>query len=61
MPDGPEVEIVYDWRVRAAKPLLQQLSWLLKPVFAANHRWAMARSRGEPAPGTPAPARHDGS
>ena len=43
VPDGPEVEIVYDWRVRAAKPLLQQLSWLLKPVFAANHRWAMAR------------------
>jgi hypothetical protein len=43
VPDGPEVEIVYDWRVRAAKPLLQRLSWLLKPGFAANHRWAMAR------------------
>ena len=41
--DGPEVEIRYDWRVRAAKPLLQRLSWLLKPAFAANHRWAMAR------------------
>jgi hypothetical protein len=23
--------------------LLQRLSWLLKPVFSANHRWAMAR------------------
>jgi hypothetical protein len=42
-PDGPEVEIRYDWRVRAAKPLLQRLSWLLKPAFAANHKWAMAR------------------
>ena len=26
-----------------AKPLLRRLSWLLKPVFAANHHWAMAR------------------
>jgi len=41
--DGPEVVISYDWRVRATKPLLQRLSWLLKPVFSANHRWAMAR------------------
>lgn len=38
---GPEVVIIYDWRVRAAKPLLQKLSWLLKPGFAANHVWAM--------------------
>jgi Polyketide cyclase / dehydrase and lipid transport len=42
-PDGPEVEIRYDWEVSAAKPLLKKLSWLLKPAFAANHRWAMAR------------------
>ncbi len=41
--DGPEVEIRYDWRVHASKPLLQRLGWLLKPAFAANHRWAMAR------------------
>ena len=41
--DGPEVEIVYDWRVSASKPLLRRLTWLLRPVFAANHRWAMAR------------------
>jgi hypothetical protein len=41
--DGPETVITYDWRVRAAKPLLRRLSWLLKPVFAANHHWAMAR------------------
>lgn len=42
-PDGPEVVITYHWRVSAAKPLLRRLSWLLKPVFSANHRWAMAR------------------
>lgn len=41
--DGPEVEITYDWRVSASKPLLRRLTWLLRPVFAANHRWAMAR------------------
>jgi hypothetical protein len=41
--DGAFVNIVYDWRLRAEKPLLRYLSFLLKPVFSANHRWAMAR------------------
>jgi hypothetical protein len=41
--DGPEVVITYDWRISATKPLLRRLSWLLKPGFATNHRWAMAR------------------
>lgn len=40
---GPTVEVVYDWRIRAEKPLLRALSFLLKPIFSANHRWAMAR------------------
>ncbi len=39
--DGPEVLITYDWRVHASKPLLRRLGWLLKPAFAANHKWAM--------------------
>jgi hypothetical protein len=39
--DGPEVVITYDWRVHASKPLLRRLSWLLRPVFSANHHWAM--------------------
>jgi len=43
--DGPEVEIEYDWRIRADKPLLRRLSFLLKPLFSANHRWAMDRGR----------------
>ena len=42
-PDGASVNITYDWRVRARKPLIRALSFLLKPIFAANHRWAMAR------------------
>jgi hypothetical protein len=41
--DGAFVDITYDWRIRAEKPLLKNLSFLLKPAFEANHRWAMAR------------------
>jgi hypothetical protein len=41
--DGPLVDITYDWRLRAGKPLLRHLSFLLKPLFEANHHWAMAR------------------
>jgi hypothetical protein len=35
--------VTYDWNVRAEKPLLRALSPLLRPVLAANHRWAMRR------------------
>ncbi|MGE0430820.1 MAG: SRPBCC family protein [Planctomycetota bacterium] len=35
------VKVTYDWRIEAAKPLLRRLSWLLRPVFSANHHWAM--------------------
>jgi hypothetical protein len=40
---GAEVEVVYDWRIRADKPVLRYLSFLMKPIFTANHHWAMAR------------------
>jgi hypothetical protein len=43
--DGPETVITYDWTVSASKPLLRRLSWLMKPAFSANHRWAMARGQ----------------
>lgn len=39
--EGKNVLITYDWRIRAEKPLLRSLSFLLKPIFSANHRWAM--------------------
>lgn len=42
-PDGKFVNITYDWVIRADKPLLKALSFLFKPIFSANHRWAMAR------------------
>jgi hypothetical protein len=38
---GDWAHVRYDWDVRADKPLLRNLSFLLKPIFAANHRWAM--------------------
>jgi len=43
--DGHDVDVSYDWRIRARKPLLRSLPWLLKPLFAANHRWAMERGK----------------
>lgn len=42
-PDGDEVSITYDWNIRADKPLLRNLSFLFKPFFSANHRWAMRK------------------
>jgi hypothetical protein len=39
--DGAFVDITYDWRIRAEKPLLRTLSFVLRPLFEANHRWAM--------------------
>jgi polyketide cyclase/dehydrase/lipid transport protein len=41
--DGAFVDVTYDWRISAEKPLLRNLSFLLKPLFEANHRWAMTR------------------
>jgi hypothetical protein len=41
--DGGFVDITYDWRLRAEKPLLRTLSPILKPLFEGNHRWAMAQ------------------
>lgn len=40
---GSLADITYDWRVVVEKPLLKPLTPLLRPLYAANHRWAMAR------------------
>ena len=42
-PAGDHVEVAYDWRVRAEKLLLRSLTSALRPVFEADHRWAMDR------------------
>jgi hypothetical protein len=36
------VRITYDWRIAAEKPILKYLSFIMKPIFSANHHWAMA-------------------
>ena len=43
--DGDSVDVTFDWKLTADKPLLKYLSFLFKPVFSANHRWAMARGQ----------------
>jgi len=41
--NGGFVEVEFDWNLTAEKPLIRYLSFLLKPIFSANHRWAMAK------------------
>ena len=38
---GPKVEVTYEWRVFAERPLVRRLSSILKPVFRSNHFWVM--------------------
>jgi hypothetical protein len=40
---GDIVDVQYDWRIRADKPLLRYGTPIFRPIFGANHRWAMAR------------------
>jgi len=41
--DGPFVNVTYDWTIKANKPIIEKLSFLLKPVFRSNHGWTMKR------------------
>jgi len=41
--DGEYINITYDWNIRADKPLLRYFSFIMKPIFSANHRWAMQK------------------
>jgi hypothetical protein len=42
-PDDEYTHVIYDWKIRADKPLLRTFSFIMKPIFSANHRWAMAQ------------------
>jgi len=57
--EGAQCRIIYDWNIVGEKPLFKYFSFVLKPIFARNHRWAMKkgmeslmlelkRKRGEP-------------
>jgi hypothetical protein len=39
--DGPHVVLKYEWRVRAERAFIRNLSGLLKPLFRSNHFWVM--------------------
>jgi len=41
--NGDNCKVIFDWKIEAEKPLLKKLSFILKPIFAANHTWAMKR------------------
>jgi hypothetical protein len=41
--DGEWVDITYRWQVTANKMLWRTTSWTLRPLFEANHDWAMRR------------------
>ena len=38
---GDQVTLIYDWKIRADKGLLKNFSFIMKPIFGANHHWAM--------------------
>lgn len=40
--DG-KCNITYDWKITAEKPFLKKMSFVLKPIFSANHLWAMRK------------------
>jgi len=41
--DGPFVNVTDDWIIKANKPVIEKLSFLLKPIFRSNHNWTMKR------------------
>ena len=38
---GNMCRIQYDWQLSAEKPILKYFSFFMKPLFSANHHWAM--------------------
>jgi hypothetical protein len=39
--NGAFTDITFEWNITAGKPLLRYLTPVMRPVFEANHRWAM--------------------
>src|SRR5262249_19602043 len=44
--DGDFTEVQFFWDVRAEKPLVRWLSFILKPLFRWNHDWVMKTGEG---------------
>jgi len=43
--NGEFVDVAYDWTIQANKPIVEKLSFLLKPIFRSNHNWTMKRGQ----------------
>lgn len=43
-PNGTSVDVTYDWKIEVKKPVVRAFSFLFKPLFVLNHRWAMAKT-----------------
>lgn len=41
--EGDDCSVTFDWELDAEKPLLKYLSFVLRPIFSFNHRWAMEK------------------
>ncbi len=39
--DGDDATVTYEWTVSANHAFIRRFSWLLRPLFAANHNWTM--------------------
>ena len=44
-PNGDGVYVRFDWRVNAGRTLLRLLTPVLRPLFRANHNYAIARAK----------------
>jgi hypothetical protein len=42
-PENPKCAIEFDWEISVDKPLIKWFTPVLRPLFSANHEWAMAR------------------
>lgn len=41
--DDAGTNVAYDWPIMADKPTLKRFSSVMKPIFSANHPWAMEK------------------
>lgn len=42
---GEGTEVTFDWRIVANKPVIRWLSFLLKPLFRANHVYCVRKAK----------------
>jgi hypothetical protein len=41
--DGADTTVTYEWTINANHDFIRRFSWLLRPLFAANHNWTMSQ------------------